>query len=90
MCLFVCSFVRSFYRSQAEDVRDAFAKMLYSRMFTWLVERMNVAIAGSVNAAKNSKFIGILDIFGFENFAVRAAPLCGMIGKHLGLTWLLT
>jgi myosin heavy subunit len=48
--------------------------MLYSRMFTWLVDRMNVAIAGSVNAAKNSKFIGILDIFGFENFAVPHPP----------------
>lgn len=57
---------------EAEDVRDAFSKMLYSRMFSWLVERMNIAIAGSVNSAKNSKFIGILDIFGFENFAVNS------------------
>ena len=44
------------------------AKALYERLFNWLVARVNDSIAGSVS--DNSYIVGILDIFGFENFKV--------------------
>ena len=51
----------------ALDVRDAFVKGIYGRMFIWIVDKINAAIyrpvAGSVRRS-----IGVLDIFGFENF----------------------
>ncbi len=52
--------------------RDSFAKALYDNMFNWLVERMNVTILpedeGTDQFKKVTKTIGLLDIFGFENF----------------------
>ncbi|KAB2009381.1 hypothetical protein ES319_D10G162700v1 [Gossypium barbadense] len=45
--------------------RDALAKIVYSKLFDWLVEKINVAIGQD----KESKFlIGVLDIYGFESF----------------------
>ena len=50
---------------QALDARDAIAKALYSRLFSWLVERMNEnMVCRSEN--RNGNSIAILDIFGFE------------------------
>lgn len=43
--------------------RDAIAKALYSRLFSWLVQRINKIICKEVEK-KNA--IAILDIFGFE------------------------
>lgn len=51
------------------DVRDAFVKGVYGRMFVWIVDKINAAIFKPME--KNShyrKSIGVLDIFGFENF----------------------
>ncbi|XP_011270021.1 hypothetical protein CAOG_08449, partial [Capsaspora owczarzaki ATCC 30864] len=50
------------------DKRDALSKALYSRLFSWLVKRINTVIC------RNSKYhsIGILDIFGFEDFEVNS------------------
>eukprot|EP01137_Pigoraptor_chileana_P006540 Opistho-2@51023 len=53
---------------QALDKRDAMAKALYSRMFSWLVMRINQVVCKK--SKKNS--IGILDIFGFEDFKVNS------------------
>ena len=51
------------------DVRDAFVKGVYGRMFIWLVNKINMAIfKPKPNAAHYRKSIGLLDIFGFENF----------------------
>ena len=54
---------------QACDVRDAFVKGLYGRNFIYIVEKINKAIykPQAANSRRNS--IGVLDIFGFENFA---------------------
>lgn len=49
---------------QALDARDAIAKALYSRLFSWLVERMNEKMICRREHKDNS--IAILDIFGFE------------------------
>ena len=57
--------------ARAVDNRDALAKTIYDRMFTWLVETMSQAMENTSALNKDAKLIGILDIFGFENFHVR-------------------
>ncbi|KAJ6956587.1 myosin-6 [Populus alba x Populus x berolinensis] len=45
--------------------RDALAKVVYSRLFDWLVDKIN----SSIGQDPHSKFlIGVLDIYGFESF----------------------
>jgi len=51
---------------QANGARDALARTIYDRMFTWLVERVNQALSYYKSPFQN--VIGILDIFGFEIF----------------------
>uniref|UniRef100_A0A672PMR8 Unconventional myosin-X-like n=1 Tax=Sinocyclocheilus grahami TaxID=75366 RepID=A0A672PMR8_SINGR len=51
---------------QAIDSRDSVAMALYSQCFSWIITRINQKIKGK----DNFKSIGILDIFGFENFEV--------------------
>ena len=52
---------------QAVVVRDALAKSLYSKLFDWLVQRVNSAIV--VADTFSTPFsIGVLDIYGFEIF----------------------
>ncbi|KAK2150781.1 hypothetical protein LSH36_389g00009 [Paralvinella palmiformis] len=46
--------------------RDALCKALYSRLFTWLVQRINESI--KVRKKGRRKVIGVLDIYGFEIF----------------------
>jgi len=53
---------------QALDARDAFAKALYSSLFTWLVARINHIV---YKGTKKTTAISILDIFGFEDFKVK-------------------
>ena len=51
------------------DVRDAFVKGIYGRMFIGIVNRINVAIYRPVSkGADRRTSIGVLDIFGFEDF----------------------
>jgi hypothetical protein len=49
----------------ASSNRDALVKVMYSRVFDWLVSRINASI-GQDPAAFAS--IGLLDIYGFESF----------------------
>ncbi|XP_048857839.1 unconventional myosin-X [Brienomyrus brachyistius] len=51
---------------QAVDSRDSVAMALYSQCFSWIIMKINQKIRGK----DNFKSIGILDIFGFENFKV--------------------
>ncbi|ORY53153.1 hypothetical protein BCR33DRAFT_711504 [Rhizoclosmatium globosum] len=54
---------------QATNTRDALAKALYSRMFDWIVQSVNGALANlSRGIGASSLCIGVLDIFGFEIF----------------------
>ena len=53
---------------QAEDCRDALAKALYQRMFGWIVNSINHLLSPVQQLDNNPMKIGILDIFGFENF----------------------
>ncbi|XP_059584607.1 unconventional myosin-X isoform X3 [Alligator mississippiensis] len=51
---------------QAIDSRDSMAMALYSQCFAWVIKKINSRIRGK----DDFKSIGILDIFGFENFEV--------------------
>ncbi|XP_031969905.1 myosin-IIIb isoform X9 [Corvus moneduloides] len=56
---------------KAADVRDAMSKALYGRLFSWIVNRINTLLQPDKNIcnAESGMNVGILDIFGFENFA---------------------
>uniref|UniRef100_A0AAQ4RQN1 non-specific serine/threonine protein kinase n=1 Tax=Gasterosteus aculeatus aculeatus TaxID=481459 RepID=A0AAQ4RQN1_GASAC len=49
---------------KAAEVRDAMGKALYGRLFSWIVNRINALLREDEKGLN----IGILDIFGFENF----------------------
>uniref|UniRef100_A0A8B9WIV0 Unconventional myosin-Ia n=1 Tax=Bos mutus grunniens TaxID=30521 RepID=A0A8B9WIV0_BOSMU len=49
---------------QAQYARDALAKNIYSRLFNWLVNRINESI--KVGTGEKRKVMGVLDIYGFE------------------------
>lgn len=56
---------------EANYGRDALAKAIYERLFGWIVDKINKAIAvDEHNYSKNykSSLIGVLDIYGFEIF----------------------
>ncbi|XP_018562187.1 myosin-IA isoform X2 [Anoplophora glabripennis] len=57
--------------TEAAFGRDAFAKAVYERLFGWIVDKINSAIAVDANNySRNHKssLIGVLDIYGFEIF----------------------
>ncbi|MBA0673834.1 hypothetical protein Goari_015460, partial [Gossypium aridum] len=45
--------------------KDALAKTIYSRLFDWLVDKINSSIGQDPNS---KQLIGVLDIYGFESF----------------------
>eukprot|EP00756_Hemistasia_phaeocysticola_P030308 Hpha_TRINITY_DN16281_c4_g1::TRINITY_DN16281_c4_g1_i2::g.14902::m.14902/K10357/MYO5; myosin V len=49
---------------QAADGRDALVKTLYDQLFGWQVDKINVL----TDTGTGRNFIGLLDIFGFEDF----------------------
>ncbi|KPJ07027.1 Myosin-IB [Papilio machaon] len=52
---------------QAQYARDALAKAIYDKLFSWLVSRLNASLAPKEKDPRAS-VIGILDIYGFEIF----------------------
>ncbi|XP_077583697.1 unconventional myosin-Ib isoform X2 [Stigmatopora nigra] len=52
--------------AQAYYARDALAKNLYTRLFSWLVTRINESIKAQPKT--RHKVMGVLDIYGFEIF----------------------
>uniref|UniRef100_A0A1A9WM81 Myosin motor domain-containing protein n=1 Tax=Glossina brevipalpis TaxID=37001 RepID=A0A1A9WM81_9MUSC len=56
--------------TQAEYGKDALAKAIYDRLFTWIISHINRAILfrGSKTQARFNTVIGVLDIYGFEIF----------------------
>ncbi|KAH6686139.1 myosin-2 [Plectosphaerella plurivora] len=56
-------------QAQAIVVRDSVAKYIYSSLFDWLVEIVNMGLATEEVLSRVTSFIGVLDIYGFEHFA---------------------
>ena len=50
--------------AQAVDSRDSLSMALYSRLFKWIISKLNISLRGT----ESFHSIGLLDIFGFENF----------------------
>ncbi|XP_055555748.1 unconventional myosin-VIIa-like [Falco cherrug] len=59
-------------QQQAQDARDSIAKEAYSRVFGWIICKVNELLAENMDPEVELREIGILDIFGFENFAVNS------------------
>ena len=59
----------SYNLTQANDARDAMTKRVYADLFQIVVDKINYEL-GNRHMARQ-RFIGVLDIFGFESFAVR-------------------
>lgn len=55
---------------QASGARDALAKFIYAELFSWIVEVINRSLETSSGA--RHKFIGVLDIYGFETFEINS------------------
>ncbi|CAL2042087.1 unnamed protein product [Caenorhabditis brenneri] len=53
---------------EASAGRDALAKAIYSRLFDWLVLRINQSIPFD----KSTHFVGVLDVAGFEYYAINS------------------
>uniref|UniRef100_A0A8C3JWD0 Myosin VIIB n=1 Tax=Calidris pygmaea TaxID=425635 RepID=A0A8C3JWD0_9CHAR len=72
---------------QAADGRDAFVKGIYGRIFLWIVNKINSAIFNptSQKSKDRCQSIGLLDIFGFENFSNNSfEQLCiNIANEHL-------
>ncbi|KAL1140391.1 hypothetical protein AAG570_000323 [Ranatra chinensis] len=52
--------------TEAIGARDALAKHIYAALFSWIVGMINRAL--KTNVESKHKFIGVLDIYGFETF----------------------
>lgn len=55
--------------ASAVTSRDGLAKTLYSRLFDWIVDKINSSIGQDPTARS---IIGVLDIYGFESFKINS------------------
>ncbi|KAL1518830.1 hypothetical protein AB1Y20_003107 [Prymnesium parvum] len=55
---------------QCANTRDAISRALYSSLFDHVVSRINVSLREG--EPEEGRYIGVLDIFGFENFAMNS------------------
>ncbi|XP_067271466.1 si:zfos-588f8.1 isoform X4 [Pseudorasbora parva] len=62
--------ILSYSHSEAITARDSMAKSLYSALFDWIVLRINHALLNKKDMEESVSClsIGVLDIFGFEDF----------------------
>lgn len=56
---------------EAIAARDALAKCLYGALFDWIVMQVNHALLNKDQAVHIGNSIGVLDIFGFEDFGLQ-------------------
>merc|ERR1712157_102204 len=60
--------VKNIQPSKYNDNRDAVSKALFENSFLFVVERINAELFHVGGDVSKVMFIGVLDIFGFENF----------------------
>ena len=66
-------FHKSLTPEQAVNSRDAVAKAVYKRLFTWLVQELNSKLRPTDSVpAEIASSVGVLDIFGFDSFTVNS------------------
>ncbi|XP_062860893.1 unconventional myosin-Va isoform X1 [Trichomycterus rosablanca] len=63
------TYIKPVPKLQAMNSRDALAKHIYAKLFSWIVEHVNKALHSFV---KQHSFIGVLDIYGFETFEINS------------------
>ena len=54
--------------AQARAARDGMVRLMYGRLFKWLIVKINAKLGGG----SGSQFFGVLDIAGFESFEVNS------------------
>lgn len=64
------TYFKKMTKLQAADGRDALAKAIYGKLFDWIVATINTRI--EVDPVNVKATIGVLDIFGFESFAINS------------------
>ncbi|CAG7709106.1 unnamed protein product [Allacma fusca] len=62
-------FIKGMPEEEATNCRDALSKMLYAEAFNWIVDGINRSL---VTLNKFNRFIGVLDIYGFETFEMNS------------------
>ena len=77
--------------SQAQDARDAMTKRVYAELFQLVVDKINDELGGAKFG--RHRFIGILDIFGFESFEVcctkpNEKSAISMVDQLLSIRWI--
>lgn len=74
---------------QASNLRDSISRLVYGRLFLWLIERINSTLilegAGGGGAVDAPRSLGILDIAGFETFEINSLEqlLINLSNEHL-------
>ena len=53
---------------EARASRDALAKAIYGKLFGWVVQQVNNCLMDADAESADAGLLGILDIYGFENF----------------------
>ena len=59
--------ISPFSEEEAVDNRNSMAKSLYESIFNWVIKKCNKELL-LVEDYKKFRFVGILDVFGFESF----------------------
>eukprot|EP01006_Ploeotia_vitrea_P036079 TRINITY_DN65964_c0_g1_i1.p1 TRINITY_DN65964_c0_g1~~TRINITY_DN65964_c0_g1_i1.p1 ORF type:complete len:1148 (+),score=145.80 TRINITY_DN65964_c0_g1_i1:360-3446(+) len=59
---------RNHTKIKAVDTRDSLSKAVYDGLFTWLVDKINE----TASSTDFDNFVGLLDIFGFEDFEINS------------------
>eukprot|EP01059_Diplonema_ambulator_P036879 TRINITY_DN9461_c0_g1_i1.p1 TRINITY_DN9461_c0_g1~~TRINITY_DN9461_c0_g1_i1.p1 ORF type:complete len:1898 (+),score=795.66 TRINITY_DN9461_c0_g1_i1:54-5747(+) len=68
------TFTKKLKPLQAIEMRDGLSKALYENLFSWLIEKINsvLKVQDESKLGADEHWIGLLDIFGFENFKVNS------------------
>jgi myosin V len=60
--------IKTMSASEAAASRDALAKHVYAQLFSWIVRQIN----SELENGRGLRFIGVLDIYGFETFEINS------------------